>query len=167
LRADWRLPRLHFGDRYRLVDPTPAGVAHIAQHLRQADRDEVHAATGSHAFDAVLHACVSVSDDTLMATAPDGEPLGLFGVVTVSLLSNRGSPWMLCTDGAQLHQRALVRGGRAYAVAMLEQYGHLENHVDVRNVRAVAWLQRCGFTIHDPVPYGPLGMLFHPFSMAR
>lgn len=167
MRADWRLPRLQFSDRYRLADPTPAGIEHVARHLRQADRDEVFGATGSRYFEAVLRACVSVSEDTLMGTTPDGEPLGLFGVVTVSLLSNKGSPWMLCTEGAQLHQRALVRGGRAYAVAMLEQYERLENHVDVRNRRAVAWLRRCGYVIHDPVPYGPLGMPFHPFSLTR
>lgn len=165
--ADWRLPRLQFGDRYRLVDPSDEGVAHIAQHLRQADRDEVFAASGTHDFLAVLQACVSVSEDTLMGVTPQGEPIGLFGVVTVSLLSNKGSPWMLCTDGAQLHQRALVRGGRAYSVAMLEQYAHLQNHVDARNHRAVAWLQRCGYAIGEPVPYGPLGMPFHPFSMTR
>jgi hypothetical protein len=102
-----------------------------------------------------------------MATSPSGEPLALFGVVTVSLLSNKGSPWMLATDGAQLHRRALVRGGRAYAVAMLEQYERLENWVDARNRRAVVWLQRCGYTIHPPVPYGPFGLPFHPFSITR
>jgi hypothetical protein len=167
LRADWRLPRLQFGDRYRLVDPSAEGIAHIARFMRQADRDEVTAASGSHDFEAVLHACVSVSEDTLMGVTPEGEAIGLFGVVTVSLLSNKGSPWMLCTDSAHLHQRALVRGGRAYSVAMLEQYERLENHVDARNHRAVAWLQRCGYTIGEPVPYGPLGMPFHPFSMTR
>lgn len=167
MRADWRLPRLHFSDRYQLVDPCEEGIVHIARHLRHADQDEVYAATGSRDFEMVLRASVSCSEDVLMGVAPDGEPLGLFGVVTVSLLSNKGSPWMLCTDGAQLHRRALVRGGRAYSVAMLEQYAHLENMVDARNKRAVAWLQRCGYTIQPPVPFGPLGMPFHPFSMTR
>lgn len=167
MRADWRLPRLQFSDRYQLTDPTPAGIEHIARFLRQADRDEVHAASGARDFEAVLRSCVAGSDDTLMATTPDGEPLGLFGVVTVSLLSDKGSPWMLCTDGAQLHQRALVRGGRAYSVAMLEQYAHLENYVDARNLRAVAWLRRCGYTIRPAAPFGPFGMPFHHFSITR
>lgn len=167
MRADWRLPRLQFSDRYRLGDVTPEGLAHIAQHLRHADQEEVHATCGSRDFETVLRSCVACSDDTLMATSPEGEPLALFGVVTVSLLSNKGSPWMLATDGARLHQRALVRGGRAYAVAMLEQYERLENHVDARNRRAVAWLQRSGYTIGAPVPYGPFGLPFHPFSITR
>lgn len=165
--ADWRLPRLQFSDRYRLTDVTSEGVAHVARFMRQADREEVHAATGSRDYEAALRMSVLASDDTLMATTPDGEPLGLFGVVTVSLLSNKGSPWMLATDGARLHQRALVRGGRAYSVAMLEQFAHLENHVDARNLRAVAWLRRCGYTVREPVPFGPFRLPFHPFSITR
>lgn len=165
--ADWRLPRLQFSDRYHLTDVTPQGLTHIARRLREADQEEVYATSGSRDFEAALRRCVAVSDDTVMATAADGEPLALFGVATVSLLSNKGTPWMLATDGAQLHQRALVRGGRAYAVAMLKQYARLENYVDVRNGRAVAWLRRCGYTIHDPVPHGAFGLPFHPFSMTR
>lgn len=167
MRADWRLPRLQFSDRYRLVDPTPEGIAHIAQHLRLADQEEVYACSGTRDFHAVLRRSVSCSDDVLMGTTPDGEPLGLFGVVTVSLLSNIGTPWMLATEGARLHQRALIRGGRAYSVAMLEQYERLENRVDARNLRAVAWLQRCGYTVHPPVPFGALRLPFHLFTMTR
>lgn len=166
MRADWRLPRLAFG-RYTLAGPTPASVAHVAANLRAADQEEVHASLGSRDFDFALRLSVSCADDTIVVHAPDGEPIAVFGVSTVSLISNIGAPWMLATDRAQVHRSALVRSGRAYTVAMLEQYQRLENWVDARNTRAVAWLQRCGYALGEPQPYGALRLPFHPFSITR
>lgn len=167
MRADWALPRLHFSRRYRLADPTPAGVAFIAQHLRQGDREEIHAAAGTRDYEAMLRMSLQVSDSALMAVSNDDTPVALMGVSTTSLLSNIGCPWMLATDEASRHRSSLVRGGRAYSAAMLQQYNRLENWVDARNAHAVAWLRHSGYVLEEPAPYGALQMPFHRFWMEK
>lgn len=166
MRADWQLPRLHFSDRYQLVDATPEGLAHIAQHLREADREELYASTGAREYEHILRCSAAGSDSVVMALA-DGAPAALFGVSTVSLIYNVGCPWMLATDEAFHHQRSLVRGGRLYIATMLEQYARLENWVDARNHRAVAWLRHSGLNLDEPEPYGPLQLPFHRFWIER
>lgn len=149
------------------AQPTPADLDYMAANLRAGDREEIHASSGSRDYRACLAFAVSHGRDTLLGCAPDGEPVLLFGVTTLSLLSNRGCPWALATERANEFKRSLVVGGRAYTAAMLQQYARLENMVDARNAQAVRWLRRCGYTIGPAQPHGPLGLLFHPFSIER
>ena len=74
---------------------------------------------------------------------------------------------MMATPQANRHKRAFIKAARVYTEAMLKEYARLENHVDTRNTESVAWLQHLGFKVESPEPYGPFGLLFHPFSLER
>lgn len=166
MRADWRLPLL-VGERYEFIEPTIEGVEFIAENLRPADDDEVFAQTGTRHHAGTLRTCLAGASSAVMAVSVYGVPMAILGVGTLSLIYNTGCPWMVATPEADQHRRALIDCGRSYTAAMLMQYERLENHVDARNKRSVAWLQRLGFTLETPKPHGPLGLPFHKFWIER
>ena len=102
-----------------------------------------------------------------MAISAFSEPVAVLGISTVSLLYNTGCPWMLATPHVDRYRRAFIEAGRFYTQSMLSEYDALENHVDARNVKSIAWLKRIGFQISAPVPYGALEYPFHPFRIER
>ena len=61
--------------------------------------------------------------------------------------------------------KQLVRQGRRFVSEMVERYGYLENYCDARYVQSLNWLRRIGFTVGEPVPYGPSGNLFCKLSI--
>ena len=167
MQADrWVLP-LFRGDRFEFVEPTADGIEHIATNLRAADAAELRAASGSGDTPTLIRMSVLSSDSVVMAVNPYGVPVALLGVGTVSLIYNTGCPWLVGTDDLDRYRRALIACGRIYTAAMLQQYACLENHVDARNKRTVAWLQHLGFTLDPAAPFGPAGVAFHRFWIER
>lgn len=155
------------GEHYEFVDPSWDAIEYIAANLRQGDREEIFAATGTRHYLGMISASLTATDDAVVAISAWGEPLAVFGVGTLSLLYNTGIPWMLCTPKAMRHRRAFIWQARQYTGAMLKHYTRLENHVDARNRVSVAWLQHIGFKMHEPAPHGALGLPFHRFSIER
>jgi len=101
------------------------------------------------------------------AEEEDGEVIALFGVAGASLLGEHGpvgSPWLLGSDKLDRHAKTLVRAGKKYVGLIHEKYPYLANYVDKRNTISKRWLRRLGFTIHPPIPRGPMGMMFHRFD---
>jgi len=162
----WQLPLLQ-NERYEFIEPTEEGIAHIAENLRPADREEAHATFGHRRYADGMRLSVAASDSVVMALSAYGEPVALLGVSTVSFLYNTGCPWMLATPHADAYRRAFIECGRTYTQAMLSEYASLENFVDARNAKSIAWLQRIGFTIGAAEPYGALGLPFCPFRIER
>lgn len=162
----WRLPLIQT-ERFEFTQPTDDGIEYIAENLRQADREEGFATFGHCRHLDGVRVSIAASHDVVMAVTAYGEPTALIGVATVSFLYNIGCPWMLATDRAYDYRRAFIECGRTYTQAMLGEYDSLANHVDARNTRSVAWLQRMGFTIEPAEPFGALGLPFHPFHIER
>jgi hypothetical protein len=167
LRADWQLPLLRDGGRYRIEAATPEAVAYVARNLRACDAAELEATVGHDHHEATLALCTAGAVSAVVAVDSDDTPLGVFGVSTLSLIYNVGCPWAVATTRAQLFRSALVAVGRLYTAAMLEQYEVLENWVDARNAQSVAWLRHLGYTIGEAKPYGARSLPFHHFWIER
>ena len=137
---------------------------HVATHLRADDVRELRAVQGDHCdpMQALRQACAA-SSMLRTISAPDGEPIALFGVAPLSLMDGRGSPWLLGTDRVAQFPRFMIEEGRKVVAQMQEYFPLLENYVDVRNRISVRWLACIGFTLDEPVPYGPAGLPFHWF----
>ena len=151
--------------RVDLVDPRQGDAEHLADNLRQADRDEVEASTGSTDMLACIHASVGGSLYCWSAVDQDGRLVAMLGVVAADLLNGLGVPWMLGTALVDQQQRALVRLSRAYIPRMRQALPKLVNYVDARNERAIRFLRHAGFYVARSEPHGPMGLLFHPFIM--
>lgn len=164
--AKWKLPHMQT-ERFEFTAPTEEGVAYIANNLRTADREEVFACMGNARYHDAIKLSMVGADDTVMGVTAYGEPTALIGVSTLSLLYNTGCPWVLCTPRANSYRRAFIECADFYTLAMLAEYSSLENHVDVRNIKSVAWLKRIGFEMSEATPYGALGKPFYPFRIER
>ncbi len=148
---------------YEIVPATLEHVAAMALHVRQADIDEVYAASGMdivHALDMSWRLSTHC-----WAGIIDGEVACIFGVTPYNMLERRGVPWMLGTPLIERHALAFLRRCRWCITIMLSMYNHIENHVDVRNTKSVAWLKWLGFTFDEPQPYGKFRMPFMRFEM--
>jgi hypothetical protein len=144
--------------------PRPGDAQALAAAMRPADVDEVRAVRGAGCD---LAAAVQEAIDAsacCWAIEVGGELALIAGVVPVSMLGDMGVAWALGTPVVDQQRRALSRRAPAYIDRMLAAFPHLVNAVDERNVRAVRWLRRAGFTLHAPVP-GPGGLQWIPFEM--
>ncbi len=141
-------------------------IHYIAEHMSEADRNEVAAAVGIPPSDALYDSWVaSVVCWTGMV---DERPVCMFGVSAVDILGGVGAPWLLGTDDLPRHAKTFLRLNREYIPKMLDVFPALINWVDVRHVVAIRWLRRLGFEFDaQPVVYGPWGMEFYRFTMEK
>jgi len=147
----------------KIIDAEKSHCVAVALQIRHTDRDEVAASCGLEPMEALLS---SLDRSTHCWAAMEGsEPVAIFGVGAVSLMSDEGAPWMLAVEGVERLSRHLVTLGRAYVPEMLNLHPRLANHVDARNAASIRWLSRLGFTIDPPAPFGLAGLPFHRFTM--
>lgn len=150
--------------RVELVPATPEHVGAIAANARQADIDELHAATNETPETCLLRGLrVSAQPRTGIV---DGEVVCMFGVTPVSILGGVGTPWMVGTRAMErlTVQKALLRESRAAFAAMRDQFPTaLYNLVDARNGAAIRWLRWLGFEFGPVYPMGADQLPFHLF----
>lgn len=143
--------------------PTVADCADLAPRLREADRQEVMAASGPD-VEKTLHRALFASSHRWAAEL-DGELVALFGFAPVSLLDGIGSPWLLASPSLSRIPGALTKITLKHIQAVQGLYPCLENYVDARNTQSIRWLKRIGFTFGaKPVPWGVEGLPFYRFE---
>lgn len=148
------------------VEVRPASmddIAVLAAGMRQADREEVLASSG-HGPEESLAYSLQVSTVAWTGLISD-EPVCMFGVAPISVLSGRGAVWMLGTDGIERWPRTFLRRCHPCVETMLAVYPTLENYVADGNALSKAWLEWLGFTLADSVVLLG-GVPFRHFSRA-
>ena len=129
--------------------------------MRQADRDEVFAASGKSPAEALAY---SLRKSAMAHTALiDGRPEVMFGVGDLNVLAGVGAPWLLGTDEVEKHAVAFLRGSVEWKLKLLARYSVLRNFVDDRNTASIRWLKWLGFTLSDPVEVR--GYVFRLFEL--
>ena len=144
-------------------DIEPQDIDELVLNMRQADRDEVAAIT-------TLPLHQIVSDSVKLSTYSkaglvNGELACLWGVCPISLLSSKGSPWLLATPVIEQYPMAFLRRCKPYIKKFKELYSSMENYVDVRNTVAIHWLKWMGFKFDEAKPWGVKGLDFYRFTM--
>ena len=147
-----------------VIRPTlPGDAAELFANLRPADLAECEA-YGEPDIERSI--ALSVERSVMCwSGVVDGKLAAILGLTPMNYLTGIGSPWMLGTPVLDAHSRVLVRVTPAYISKMLNTFPHLVNYVHADNVTSVRWLRRLGFKLHEAVPYGARGELFHPFEM--
>lgn len=149
--------------RAEIREATADDIPALAAAMRQADREEVDAAHGHTAEEALA---ASLAGSTRAWTGlVDGEPVCMFGVGPISVLAGRGAPWMLGTDRLERCPRTFLRRSRTCVAAMLAVYPWLENYVAEKNTVSIAWLRWLGFTLAEEPVTLPNGSQFRHFEM--
>ena len=147
------------------VRPTVEMVESIAAGMRQADADEVWASNHHTPLESMMKGW-EASDFSTVAMC-DGEPLVMIGLVKRDVLSGSGVVWMLGANRAMKYKKEFFRQTKPVIDEMLTICPRLCNMVHGKNTSSVQWLKWLGFTIDDPIPYGPDGELFHRFYLER
>jgi hypothetical protein len=149
-------------DNKLLTPTTVEDVDFIAPKLRQADYEECKAATGNEPL-GVLHNGLDIGDITLTLRSPNGERVGLCGVVK-SDLENAGVVWMCATDDIYQYQMTFLRNSKEALAYLGQDYSLLYNCVDARNTVHMKWLDWMGFTfINKHENYGAESRPFYEF----
>ena len=150
------------------LEVIPAGMDHVASvaaRMRQADRDEVMASSGSTPHEALM---ISLSKSTEAWTAIlDGRPEVMFGVVSTSVLGGTGIAWLLGTDTAVESPALFLRQTLRWRQKLFGRYDVLRNFVDDRNEVSKRWLGWMGAIFSDPAPIGVNGEMFRLFELRR
>lgn len=148
---------------YRISAAEPGHIPWIVADARQADIDEVAAASGGTIAEALAEGLARSS--RCWTGFADDQPICMFGVSSVPDWAGIGVPWMLGTNAVEVHAWGFLKRARGVLDQMRAEFPVLLNYVDARNATAMRWLRWMGFTIHDPEPYGELGLPFHRFTM--
>lgn len=140
-----------------------AVIRHVAEGMREADRVEIWAA--SHGLpEPVLRRSVGMSEqaDALFVA---GVPIAIFGLVRDNRQQGTGIPWLLGTDGIERHAKEFLRTAYPVVQRMRKITPFLMNFVHADNEKSTRFLEHLGFTLHDPIPFGPDGAPFRYFYM--
>lgn len=143
---------------------TPKHALSMLGRFRQADMDELMDGYGMSPMSAILYS-LNVSPKT-WALLHNGRVVAVGGVAN-SDRPGTGYPWMITSTDMDVPEigRAFLHMSRPILRTMLELFPRLENYVDSRNTKAIAWLKWLGFEIHEAKPYGMFGAMFHHFEM--
>lgn len=138
---------------------------YLADHMRQADIDEIWASHHASPYYA-LSLCWRKSP-FCYTVERERRPVAIFGIYPVHFIGTDASVWMLATDEICLIRKRFARHSRQIVKRMLELYPFLYNYVDVRNEESIKWLLWCGAKLRTPEPYGMDKQLFHHFEFRR
>ena len=148
---------------YKIVPTEREHMEELAHTMRAADVRECWAMNHFAPLDALKHSMYYTNSPK--TGLYNGKVICIYGVGKITYLSKEGIPWMLTSNLVDTHYREFLRRGEGLIIDMKKEAAVLLNMVDARNYKSIRWLKWLGFTIHDPVPFGPDGMLFHPFIM--
>lgn len=130
------------------VSPDTVGswARHVAENLRDQDREEVAASSGMAPQSAVA-ASLMMSTLSYAILDRDNVPVALFGA-TPHPLPGVGVAWMLGTDGILREALSIARQTKDYMDRLSAAYPLLWNYIDERNTVSMRWLKWGGFTLH-------------------
>lgn len=131
---------------------------HIAENMRQADRDEVAAASGLPPLEVLKKGILN--SDICWCFRHHGEPIFLVGIGGDG---DFGGIWLLGTDSILKHKRFLHKLAKSVIAEWHLRWPKIGNIVDARNTVHIRWLKAMGFTFSDPVIAGVAQIPFIPF----
>lgn len=131
----------------------PGDIWIILPQIRQAELDECHAL--GETPEASLREAIYSGDTVTLEL--NGEICGIAGVVHYEDYS---TPWSVFTNAIERNPIQFLKECRRW----LERYDMpLLNVVDERFAAAQKWLHWLGFTVGEPIVFGPHQMAFRPY----
>ena len=125
-------------------DATKEDIEFLAKNLREDDRAELTAATGSKNIQQILSEGWTASSVCKVAIDDSAEPFAIFGVVPMG--ERTGSVWMAATP--EIEDNWLFSGRKTleWVKELFKGYLLLGNYVHAQNDLHIKWLKWAGFT---------------------
>lgn len=118
----------------------------LADRLREHDRLELYVSMGGSTLSSLITSfeCSVVSWCLLVKE----QPIMIWGVAPYdALLGDVGIPWMVGTDDIDTWQIYIARRASRYIGLMHVLYPRLLNYAHAGNIKALRFLEWCGFSI--------------------
>lgn len=144
--------------------PDEADILELVENISEEDRLEILAMGVNPEF-GIRHS-ISISLD-VVAIRADEKLACIVGVASEGELVPTVYPWLIGTPHMQKFPRKVLHYSRRILSHFQSSHPYMENYVDVRHKRAVAWLAHLGAVIHPAEPYGPYGRPFHKFTFGE
>lgn len=146
---------------------TPDDLTYVAEHMREADKEEAGALGLSP-----LHALTSSFDNSKVVytlVEPSKSPCAILGVSHSPLGASWGAIWLLGTDGIERHPMTFLRHSEPVLNALFKESGStvLYNYVYGKNELHQKWLQWLGFRFLRRVNLPPYDKEFIEFAKLR
>lgn len=142
---------------------TSSDVYFISENMRDADRNEIWAASHESPFQSLSNGLIN-SDPCFTAKA-DGIPFAMFGVNRFS--KGLGVIWLLGTESVKTNYRNFLKLSIVALEYLLDEYPRMFNFVDARHKESIRWLEWLGARICKPEPFGEDQLPFHYFEFRR
>jgi hypothetical protein len=144
----------------KVVPVTREYATMIADNMRDEDVREIWASHHERPHEAMEH----LIHEEAYVWLVDGKPLCLFGVKTLDLLTNTGSPWMLGSKELTQFPMRFLRGSLPVVKSWMKAYDTLYNYVHAENTLSIKWLRWLGFHLDEAAPHGIDAENFHRFE---
>lgn len=120
----------------------------LARDLRDADKAEILAASGSTPAEALEVGLIHAQSDlgvARVACLPDGTPVAIYGVASVA--PGLGAIWMVATNQFHKLHRQFLRECRSEIAEITSRFDLVYNYTDARNEVHHRWIKWAGFKI--------------------
>ena len=135
----------------------------LAPNLREADKNEMKAATGQ-VGPSSLEAGIKDSEHCWVMEVGD-EPAALYGYRESE--SNSAYIWLMGSDVIQDVRWQFLRESKNVIKRLLKTYDSLWSLADVRNTKHQEWYEWLGFKVNGQVKAGPYGNEFNLIELKR
>lgn len=136
-------------------------IAMTVANARMADRIEFEAIRGLTVEQELRYSVERSANPR--AYVVNGRVVAMFG--DIKLDEQTGVPWLISTTEIDRYHRPFLIECDREVAAMRQRHKVLINYTDARYTKALRWLRWLGFHMHDAVPYGINGELFHPMTL--
>lgn len=146
---------------YSIRPATQSDMLRIAPLLREADKNEIAAASGRTPEAALLNALSLPGECWHVSEQKSGDPILVCGLIPFTDLT--AAVWMLATPILSAHGLPFLRACRGWVDEWNAQYPLLFNSVDARNDLHIRWLRWLGFIFISRAASGVNGENFIEF----
>ena len=149
---------------FEILPATRAHASTLANVMRETDKEEIYASSGSNPYFALIRGMESTP--YCWTAVDDQGPIAMWGIAELDKYAVNGIPWGLCAERACTEYRLpFLREGLRCTKEGRKRYRHLENWVYAKNTEHIRFIRWCGYHVHPAVPHGFLNEPFHRFEI--
>lgn len=129
---------------YKIINANYDMLRTISYNLRQADKDEIMASSGSRCYLGALNDSMLLSEICKIWTVND-KPCMIFGCTSDGVI------WAMGTDEMSSHKKYFLLEGKKFVNECIEKYGMIFNYVYAENSKHIHFLKKMGFTFSEDI----------------
>ena len=145
--------------------PTIKDAEYLAEHLNQANKNEMLAGYGNNILSDILNGMKY--SEAVGCCRFDGVPVAIYGVRKPSPLADYAQVWLFLGEINDKDRYYVARQTKRFVEAILERYSYIYNYVDAGNETIIKWLKFLGAEFSEAEEFGVFGNKHYRFEIRR